>query len=309
MEMNEKSEKCILFLATQKGYFSLKSIIGQYKNNIACVVSFSESYVEESFDVKIQRLCLEYGIIYKKWGDIKDKLEDIIDEMGVSFAIAISWRYLIPLDINVHLKHNLIVFHDSLLPKYRGFSPTPTAIIKGESTIGISVIYASDDIDNGNIIFQKSMRVSRNEYIKHIIKRQSQMYAELLIKIFEYITNGWALPECSQNDEEATYSIWRSVEDCKIDWEKSSEEIYNLIRAVGNPYPGAYTYYNGNKVIIEEAEVCHDRVFEIRQAGKIWKISKGCPEVICGKGMLIIKKSRFENGEIAIFDKLRIRMG
>ena len=111
-----------------------------------------------------------------------------------------------------------------------------------------------------------------------------------------------------QDHSKATYSIWRNTEDCRINWDYSSVNIRNLIRAVSTPYPGAYCYYKGKKIIVDKAELIDDMNFAIRQLGKIWQIIENCPRVICGKGMLKISRAHYKDGTAVVFDKLRINL-
>ena len=101
---------------------------------------------------------------------------------------------------------------------------------------------ACDKADNGDIILQRKMKIGSDEYIREIIDRQSELMADMLLDIISNLKNG-KIKRTAQNDADATYSIWRGPEDCRIDWDRSARDIYNLIRAVSDPYPGAFTTY------------------------------------------------------------------
>lgn len=301
-------QRIALFLATKKGYISLEKLIslGLY-DNIKLVFTFREVGVDKSYDVDIVNLSVANNIPVFYWDKSKHLLMEYFKDFSITSAFAIGWRYLIPLDINNILETNLIVFHDSLLPKYRGFSPTPTAIICGENTLGVTALFASDKVDAGDIILQKKIEISNNEYISEIIDRQAELYSSLLIKIISQIESN-SLVSLKQDETLATYSIWRDISDCQINWKESSTEIYNLIRAVSNPYPGAYTHYLDKKIIVNRAKVVPDLIFQKRDVGKVWNIINGNPQIICGSGMLEILDARYENGEKVAFTSLRTRM-
>lgn len=301
-------QRIALFLATKKGLIALEKLISEGRsNNIKQVFTFKEVNVDKSYDEDIVNLCISNNIPVHYWEDSKYNLLDYFLDANITSAFAIGWRYLISLDINEILETNLIVFHDSLLPKYRGFSPTPTAIICGETIIGVTALFASDKIDAGDIVLQSKIEISNNEYISEIIDRQSELYSSMLIKIISQIESN-TLVSMKQDEALATYSIWRDIADCQIDWTESSTDIFNLIRAVSTPYPGAYTYYHGKKIIVNRAQVTNDLTFQKRDAGKIWNINNGKPQIICGNGMLEILDARYENGENVIFTSLRSRM-
>jgi len=303
-----KGRKFACFFATEKGYSVLNHIIEKNEQkSIGLVVSFKETNVRESYYERIESLCKDFSIPFFAWSDITNELPDLISKHSITNIVAVSWRFLLPITLNSLLKDDIIVFHDSLLPKYRGFAPTPTAVICGETQVGVSAIFASEDVDKGDIILQKKLDISDNEAIKSIITRQSILMAEMFSEIIEIATNG-KLTGQPQNDEKATYSIWRNVDDCHIDWSKSAKDINNLVRAVSFPYHGAFCFMDGKKVIIEEAEVVQDLNFEIRDCGKIWAINDGNPTIICGIGMLKILSAFDEKEEKVTFDKVRVRL-
>jgi len=296
-------------LATEKGYFTLKhALLCGLRENIGCVVSYKDKRVNDDYIQQIMLLCEEYGIAYYNWFQVKDKLSEVVINHGVTGAVTISWQYLIDLQLNALLQDELIVIHDSLLPKYRGFAPTPTAILCGDKEIGISAIFAEEEVDSGNIILQKKMMIKDDDYIKDIITRQSHLYAEVFLELMNMMQTN-QLASYPQEHENATYSVWRSVDDCRIDWSKPVSKIYALVRAVSFPYPGAFTFYEGKKIMICRAKLTDkDLKFAIRDHGKIWSIEDGAPVIICGEGMLKITDAVFENGEKVMFEKLRVRL-
>jgi methionyl-tRNA formyltransferase len=127
-----------------------------------------------------------------------------------------------------------------------------------------------------------------------------------MIELIEMIKGGSIRIEL-QDETKATYSIWRSPEDCQIDWKLSSLEIYNLIRAVSFPYTGAFSYYESKKVYVLRSEIEKDVKFAKRDPSKIWKIDREKPIVICGKGMIRLTKIVDENENDISFNFIRRR--
>lgn len=298
----------MLFVATEKGYSVLKKIYEYKKDCLVSVISFNEVNVKKNYFNSIKKFCIENKILFLNWDDIKHEVIDLIRYYNITVAFAIGWRYILPLEINNYMKSKLIVFHDSLLPKYRGFAPTPTAIICGEEELGMSVIYAEDDMDTGDIIIQKKFKLKSDLYIKDVIKILSKIYSNSAIELISMIENNKIKVE-RQDSSKATYSAWRDSEDCEIDWNLSSKEIYNLIRAVSEPYTGAFTYLNNKKIFVWRAEIIDDKMFAIRYPGKVWSIVDNYPIIICGKGMIKLLKVTDEFGNVIEFNKIRVKLG
>ena len=293
--------------ATQKGLEVLSKTLDSGKiSALGCVITFKEK-IAISFESEIERLCATHKIPFFFWEDVKHSIETLIAEYKISSIIAIGWRFLLPSSLNDVLKYPIIVFHDSLLPKYRGFAPTPTAIICGDESVGATALFASNEVDQGDTIWQKEIPITPDDYIQEVIDKQSVAYFEGFLNILEQMNTG-AITSWPQDESQATYSIWRSPEDCKIDWSKPTKEIYNLIRAVGMPYPGAFTHYKNEKIIILRASMMPDLPFVIRDYGKVWSIKNNYPVIICGSGMLQIDSAVNLNGEPVLFDALRQKM-
>ena len=303
-------EKALLFLATEKGFRSLQNLIGSGQaGKIGCVVSFSEVNVRHDWSEDLRGLCGDNHIPFFLWKDVSQNLVSLIRDNGITSAFAISWKFLIPLEINRHLQTGLIVFHDSLLPKYRGFTPTVTAILSGDTEVGVTALFAVDEVDRGDIVLQRSLPVPKDMYMREIVSRQADLYADMLPELISSLSEGKPLSSVPQSEQNATYSIWRGPEDYEIDWTLSSDQIFNAVRALGEPYLGAFTWIENQKVIIDQAIPCQDLSFAIRQPGKIWSISDNCPVVVCGSGMLKILSAHGESGEPFLFKKLRVRLG
>jgi methionyl-tRNA formyltransferase len=216
----------------------------------------------------------------------------------------VGWQYLLPT-----VTPTTIVFHDSILPRYRGFAPTVTALINGDREIGVTALIPKNSVDAGPIIAQRAIPVSYPVKIQAALEQQ----AGLMIDIAAGIIEQWRhdrLNSTPQPDSGATYSIWRDDADYQIDWTESADEIERFVNAVGHPYAGARTTVGGTETIrISDVTALPDLHFEIRDAGKIWSLENGRATVICGAGMLRIDRCCREDGSVFLFRRLRTRLG
>jgi len=286
--------KVTLFLINKKGYEVLKSILDNEhaRDLLDFVVRAKDKGNAEDYYVQIGELCDLHSIkVYNRTNKFK---------VDSNYSIAIGWKWLI---YNVQ---NLIVFHDSLLPKYRGFAPLPNMLINGEHHIGATAIFANDRMDEGQILYQRSCEIKYPIKIEHAIRLISKIYVDLALTIFKNLINQNELIATPQNHSEATYSIWRDEEDYRICWSKSSAEIGRFIDAVGYPYSGAKTKIGEDIITITDATVLDSYKFELIHPGKILMFEDQMPIVLCGEGALKIKKA-FLNDEPYIFSKLRVR--
>jgi methionyl-tRNA formyltransferase len=266
-------------LMTQKGFEVLNALIDRkLQSVISEIVVGRDKNIDNDFANEIISLCKQENIKHFERSEDYQVLSD--------YSIAISWRWLIPDN-----KSKLIVLHDSLLPRYRGFAPLVNMLINKEKEIGVSAIFASEEYDKGDIIAQSSTKINYPITISDAIDLISQNYIELVIKIFVALDKGDEIIAVQQNDKFATYSLWRDEEDYIINWQKDSDEILNFINAVSTPYKGAATFINGlQKVRILEVELESDVRIENRDVGKVIFIKNNFPVIVCGSGLVRLLK-------------------
>lgn len=215
----------------------------------------------------------------------------------------VGWQYLLP-----KVTPSTITFHDSLLPRYRGFAPTVTALIKGDREIGVTALTPTQAVDAGPIIAQRSLPISYPIKIQNALEQQAALMIDMAIEIVEQWRYG-ELSSTQQPEDGATFSIWRDDTDYEIDWSKSAQTIERFVNAVGHPYAGASTSVGKERIRVFDVTVLPDMRFEIRDVGKIWNLENGRPTIICGEGMLKINNCCHEDGSKFIFQRLRLRLG
>jgi methionyl-tRNA formyltransferase len=262
---------------TSKGYDVLKAIIKSNYNNIeiSVVVGRDKNVVDDYAD-SITDLCVANNVRHYERKSIGD-----LGNLVFDYAFAVGWRWLIISNVK------LIVLHDSILPKYRGFAPLVNMLINGESKIGVTALFASEGYDAGDIITQKSNEIDYPIRINEAIEKVSLLYSEIVLELLSKIDNSESICGVSQNEKEASYSLWLSEDDYQIDWSKDASFIHRFINSVSYPYKGASTFINGNvKVRIMDSQLYDDVVIENRHFGKVIFIDDGCPVVVCGIGLL-----------------------
>jgi len=131
--------------------------------------------------------------------------------------------------------------HGSLLPKYRGRCPVNWVLVNGEKETGVTLHYMTPKPDDGDIVCQKMVMISDDDTAKTLHEKLAGVSVDLLDDILPQIKTGTA-PRRPQDNSEATYYGGRRPRDGEIDWSMSSNEIRNLVRAVTQPYPGAFSY-------------------------------------------------------------------
>lgn len=287
----------VLFLMGKKGLSCLEAVISIPENNLKKVVFAIDKSVKNDYSSDIISLCHKHNIPYQNKNDFDYNELDEVD-----YFIAISWRWLINDNSN-----KLIVLHDSILPKYRGFNPLVSALINGENEIGVTAIFANKEFDRGDIIDCKKININYPIKIEEAINKISTCYQDLLVEVIKKIKNQ-SIQSIPQNEEEASYSLWRDEEDYFIDWNLDSNTIERTINALGFPYTSAKTTMDNQTILLSEAEAVPDISIVNRTPGKVIFIEEGNPIIVCGKGLLKIKEMKSLESKIIQLSKFRTRL-
>jgi methionyl-tRNA formyltransferase len=285
------------YCMNKKGFFTLSIFIRIYSPaSVSYVVSERDYGVEKDFYDDIRGLCLTNSIPFYE----KSKPTNVHEY----YKVAIGWKKLIK-DYN-----NLVVLHDSLLPKYRGFAPVINMLINGETRLGVTSLFASDKYDSGDIIYQDSIDITYPIKIDEAISKLLPVYANVLIETHKKLSKG-NLVGTKQNHELASYSPWLDHEDYFIDWSWSIHKIKRFIDAVGYPYDGSKTYINNKVLTILDSEIYKDEniVENVdRHIGKVLFFVDKKPIVVCRDGLLkinSIKEKRYIPLKSRLRNKLR----
>lgn len=224
-----------------------------------------------------------------------DKLkgEEFIEELKklkADLQIVVAFRMLPEMvwDMPALGTYNL---HGSLLPKYRGAAPINWAIINGESESGVTSFKLKHEIDTGNMLFQQKSPISNTTTAGELHDTLMQVGAEVILKTVKAIESGkYELKP--QDDTQSIHAPKLFKETCKINWDNTTEKIFNLIRGL-SPYPAAFTEFVdknkqtvGVKIFISEIE----KVMHSHNVGTVVSDGKTFFKVACTDGYLYIKE-------------------
>jgi methionyl-tRNA formyltransferase len=284
-----------LYAMTAKGVAVLKKLLAEFgPDALGYVVTAHD--VATAFDGadEIQKLAAEAGLpVY---------LRPAMPQELVGAAMAVSWRWLIPATDSL----KLVVFHDSLLPKYRGFAPLVAALINGEEEIGVTALLACDEYDKGPVIAQESTVISYPITIDRAITAILPCYEKLAVQAGRVMLSG-VYDTSMQDEAAATYSLWRDEDDYLFDWRWDASKIRRFVDAVGYPYRGALTFVGSDKVRLLECEEVPDVTIENRDPGKVIFVHGGEPVVVCGRGLLKIKRLTHDSTQKSVLPLRKFR--
>lgn len=203
-----------------------------------------------------------------------------------TFELGLSVNYLFLLEQNILDRFKVAVnFHGSLLPRYRGRTPHVWAIINNETETGITAHKIESGCDTGPVILQKRVSILKEDTGADILKKYETLYPGMVLQLMHMAEKG-EMHYTPQDEKQASYFGKRTPEDGGINWNWDMERIRNWVRAQAHPYPGAFTFYEGQKVIIDKVvpeftgyavEVQNGTIIMMDEQNKpVVKVADGC---------------------------------
>jgi methionyl-tRNA formyltransferase len=239
----------IIFLGTPEFAVESLSALVQNSYHISAVVTVPDQPAGRGQALQsspVKKFALQHGLKVLQPFKLKDP--DFINELNsipADLLIVVAFRML-PEIVWKMPRLGTFNLHASLLPQYRGAAPINHVIINGESETGLTTFFLKQEIDTGEIIFQEKIPVRPDETAGELHDRMKISGAELVLKTVEAISKGniKSIEQSKLIDPsiqlKSAPKIFR--EDCRIDWRKSTDEVYNKIRGL-SPYPAAFTYF------------------------------------------------------------------
>ena len=193
------------------------------------------------------------GIPVFKGNPRKGRSRKFIDSKEIDVLISVNYLFLIEEDLINLPKKVAFNIHGSLLPKYRGRTPHVWSIINNEEETGLTAHIIDKGCDSGDIIKQIKTEITPRDTGWSLLKKFDELSIVLVESVLEMI-NSNSLNPIAQDHSKATFFVKRVPEDGMINWMWQKERILNWVRAQTDPYPGAFSFYKKNKIIIDEVE-------------------------------------------------------
>lgn len=223
-------------------------------------------------------------IIYASNGNSEDACT-AVEELAPDYTFIIGWSQICGPQFRAAANGNVIGYHPAALPRLRGRAALPWTILLDEKITASTLFWIDDGVDSGDILAQKFFHVAPREnaatlYQKHMLALQAILRLALpTLRVGDRIRQPQDL-EC------ATYATKRVPADGRIDWRGSASEIDRLIRAVGRPYPGAFTDFKDRRIIIHASEIRHGAGLHALP-GQIVARQERKFSIMCGDGMIL----------------------
>lgn len=246
----------------------------------------------EEILLPVEKLANEYKIPIHRTNTNK-QIHELVVKTSPDAVVISSYNKILEQELLSTSK--FINIHHGDLPRFRGRANSNWAILLGRTEIGLTFHEAITYLDAGRIYAQYIVPITKKDTVKTVYDKFNKIIEEDLGMIVGKVLDGY---KGEERKGKATYCCTRLPEDGYIDWHQTSEQIYNFIRALTKPFPGAFTYFEGKKMIIWDSEIPEKpKKYEGRIPGRITGISKTGVEVLTADSVIFIKNVFYDDKE------------
>lgn len=251
--MSSTKPRILFFGYSEVGYECLSLLLGR-GDNVVALITHEDNPNEKIWFKTPAVAAREKNIpVFTPENVNTPEWREKIAALKPDLILSVYYRHMIGTKILAMPPLGAFNMHGSLLPKYRGRAPINWAVLHGEKRIGMTLHRMVKAPDAGAIVDQEGVDIGPRDSAEVAFRKVLPCARKVLHRRIDDLLAGTVL-EVPQDESQATYFTGRKPEDGRIDWTKTSREIFNLIRAVTDPYPGAFTDVGDSRLMVWWAE-------------------------------------------------------
>jgi len=281
----------VLFAYHEMGYACMEALL-KMGAQIAALFTHRDDTHEEIWWRSCAELAARHGVPVH----IDESIEAVAATIGAlkpSIIYSFSYRHLIPESVLELAPIGAFNLHPSLLPAYRGRAPVNWVLVNGERETGVTLHHMVARADAGDIVGQRAVSIDDSDNALTLYRKLVPLGVELIDELHPKIVAGNA-PRRKMEITKGSYFGRRKPEDGRIDWRWPARRIFNLVRAVTHPYPGAFCFVGTRKLLVWEAKIGAENG-SCGEPGKVVReMADGALEIVAGEGSVIVKVVQFE---------------
>lgn len=281
----------IVFMGTPDFAVATLDALVKAKFNVVGVVTAPDKPAGRGQKIQqspVKKYALEHNLTILQPSNLKsEEFIASLKSLNANLQIVVAFRML-PKEVWKLPEYGTFNLHASLLPNYRGAAPINWAIINGETKTGVTTFFIDEKIDTGNIILQEEVTIGEDEILGELHDKLMEVGSSLVVKTVQQIEKGtFKTFKQAEIEEKSAPKIYN--ETCKINWNDTLTNTYNLIRGL-NPYPAAWTTLinNDDEIKVKIYGVKKESASHHHKTGVIIT-SKNEIKVAVAQGYLIIE--------------------
>lgn len=265
----------------------LNTLHATHPKDIVGIVSKNKSNFNSDF-VSLEMFAKTNNIPYLPVDTSGDDLTTWIKSLAPDLIYCFGWSHLLSAEIISIPKLGVVGYHPTLLPQNRGRHPIIWPLVLGHKQTGSTFFIIEEGIDSGDILQQEVVEISFCDDARTLYSKLEVVAKKQIITLTKQFKNN-TVCKIKQDTTHTSYFRKRTKEDGEIKWQDSVINIYNLIRALTLPYPGAYFKFNTNEISVFKSEIL-SQANQTNAPGEVIEHHPQYLDVQCGIGIIRIYK-------------------
>jgi methionyl-tRNA formyltransferase len=280
------------------GYVCLEALIAlcrELGDEMVAVVTHEDDPKENIWFASVARLAFDHYLpVYQPANPNDPAFVAAMQVLQPDLLFSCYYRHMLQQPLLALPRLGALNLHGSLLPRYRGRCPVNWVLVNGESETGVTLHYMEAQADRGDIVAQAAIPITSEDTAATLFARMTAAAGKLFRDTYPLLRHGQA-PRLPQDHSRASYFGGRRPEDGRIDWRHPATAIYNLMRAVTHPYPGAFTSFGGRKLFIWNGRPLASPLAAADVPGQVTARLPGEGLLVAtGKGHFLITQAQWE---------------
>jgi methionyl-tRNA formyltransferase len=243
----------VIYTKSERGIASLQALVARGLIPTLCV---SEEGHPETLE-----LCRRHDVpvLVERRPKTLDHIRQV-HESGCNLLVCAGYSKILPAALFEPLPHGAINCHGGRLPHYRGASPIPWQIIHGETHGAAYVLRMTAGIDDGPILAFEPYDIAAEDTARTVTDKVTSIFGRIVPAVVQQFVDGRPPQGQPQGEEGACHWTRRVPDDGLIDWTASAKQVVDLVRALDDPYPGAFVVHRGERLVIRRAQILNRRM-------------------------------------------------
>jgi methionyl-tRNA formyltransferase len=280
------------------GYVGLEALADlsrQFGDEIAAVVTHADDPRENIWFASVAKLAHDnYLPVYQPDNPNDPAFVATMQALQPDFLFSCYYRHMLKQPLLDLPRLGSLNLHGSLLPRYRGRVPVNWVLVNGENETGVTLHYMEAKPDRGDIVGVRRVPITFEDTALTLFAKMTVAAQDLMRESYPLLRAGRA-PRFTQDHRQSSYYGGRTPEDGLVDWRQPALAIYNLMRAVTHPYPGAFTHFQGRKLFIWNGRPLGAPVADAHLPGQITAHLPGEGLLVStGEGHFLITQAQWE---------------
>ncbi len=272
---------------------------------VAAVTLTADVAARRSGAADYEPLCRRFGVPLYRIGDVNTPSSiALLRTLDVDVLFVIGWSQILRAEALATARRGVVGAHASLLPKNRGSAPINWALIRGERETGNSLLWLADGVDTGAVIDRSAIAITPYDTCATLYERVALTNRDMLLRLWRRLLNGErpGTPQPAAVTEAPLPR--RRPADGLLDWRGTSHRVYDFVRALTRPYPGAFGHLHGERWTVWQAALPPLDAMPIAEPGTclgpvVSPADDACGQLVaCGQGAVTLLEVESEDGRV-----------